>query len=53
MGALWYGARSVLFVLFLGVSVVPWALAVVIVWRRLDRQHVVARQLVLDPLEGG
>ena len=32
MLALWYGARSVLFVLFLALSVVPWALAVV--WPR-------------------
>ena len=31
MTALWYGARSFLFVLFLAVSVVPWALAVVLV----------------------
>ena len=31
MTALWYGARSLLFVLFLAVSVVPWALAVVLV----------------------
>jgi 1-acyl-sn-glycerol-3-phosphate acyltransferase len=31
MRSLWYGARSALFVLFLGLSVVPWALAVVLV----------------------
>jgi 1-acyl-sn-glycerol-3-phosphate acyltransferase len=31
MHSLWYGARSLLFVLFLAVSVVPWALAVVLV----------------------
>ncbi len=31
MSALWYGARSVLFVLVLALSVVPWALAVVLV----------------------
>ena len=31
MVALWYGARSLLFVLFLAVTVVPWALAVVLV----------------------
>ncbi len=31
MAALWHGARSVLFVLFMIVTVIPWALAVVLV----------------------
>ena len=31
MRSLWYGLRSALFVLFLAVTVVPWALAVVVV----------------------
>jgi 1-acyl-sn-glycerol-3-phosphate acyltransferase len=31
MRSLWYGARSLLFVLFLAVTVVPWALTVVVV----------------------
>ncbi len=31
MRSLWYGTRSLLFVLFMAITVVPWALAVVIV----------------------